>query len=87
MGDFSKDVMMIAALHESSDIHSDRLLLAAKNLCNAFGDFLKLVEPESNEVSFFFFFLIFLIFLYECYFSHVKTCLAQLVRLVRHLMM
>ncbi len=55
MGDFSKDVMMIAALHESNNIHNDRLLGAAKTLCNAFSDFLTLVGPGSNEVIILFF--------------------------------
>ena len=50
LGDFSNHIMTIASINETSDIQNDRLLQAAKNLCNAFGNFLKLVEPEANEV-------------------------------------
>ena len=49
LGDFSDHILSIAAINETSDIQSDRLMLAAKNLCNAFGTFLKLVEPDSQE--------------------------------------
>ncbi len=60
LGDFSNHVMTIASINETSDIQNDRLLQAAKNLCNAFGNFLKLVEPETNEVNFFFFYIDFI---------------------------
>jgi talin len=59
LGDFSNHVMTIASINETSDIQNDRLLQAAKNLCNAFGNFLKLVEPEANEVNFYFFYILF----------------------------
>ena len=49
MGDFSKDVMMMAALQSENQMESDRLLEAAKKLCSAFTDFLKYVEPDCNE--------------------------------------
>jgi talin len=50
LGDFSKDVMTIAALQDESNLaENDRLLDAAKKLCNAFTDFLKYVEPECTE--------------------------------------
>ena len=50
LGDFSKDVMTIAALQDEENLaENDRLLDAAKRLCNAFTDFLKYVEPECTE--------------------------------------
>jgi talin len=49
LGDFSKDVMMIAALQDDKIAESDRLLDAAKKLCSAFSDFLRHVEPDCNE--------------------------------------
>ena len=56
LGDFSKDIMMLAALQQPSDDDNqqsnnadNRLLSAAKRLCSTFTEFLKLVEPESNE--------------------------------------
>jgi talin len=49
LGDFSKDVMMIAALQDDKIAESDRLLDAAKKLCSAFTDFLRHVEPDCNE--------------------------------------
>lgn len=56
LGDFSKDVMMLAALqqqdhHEpkSDDGSNSRLLSAARKLCSTFGDFLRYVEPECKE--------------------------------------
>ena len=50
LGDFSKDVMTIAALQDEDNLaENDRLLDAAKKLCTAFTDFLKYVEPECSE--------------------------------------
>lgn len=49
LGDFSKDVVMIAALQDDAPNESDRLLDAAKKLCSAFSDFLRYVEPDCNE--------------------------------------
>lgn len=49
LGDFSKDIMMIAALQDENIAESDRLMDAAKKLCSAFTDFLKYVEPDCNE--------------------------------------
>ena len=50
LGDFSKDIMTIAALQNQENLaENDRLLDAAKRLCNAFTDFLKYVEPECVE--------------------------------------
>ncbi|XP_036337556.1 talin-2 [Rhagoletis pomonella] len=44
----TKEVRLIAALMEDSN-NGDRLLDAARNLCNAFSDLLKAAEPESKE--------------------------------------
>lgn len=55
MGDFSKDVMMIAALQQQPDQQqqqqpeSEYLLDAARKLCLAFSDFLRYVEPDCSE--------------------------------------
>lgn len=57
LGDFSKDVMMLAALQQqdhqieskSDDGSNSRLLGAARKLCSTFGDFLRYVEPECKE--------------------------------------
>jgi talin len=49
LGDFSKDIVMIAALQDDQQGECDRLLDAAKRLCTAFNDFLKYVEPECTE--------------------------------------
>lgn len=46
----TKEVRLIAALMEDSN-NGDRLLDAARNLCNAFSDLLKAAEPESKEPS------------------------------------
>ncbi|XP_037955861.1 talin-1 isoform X2 [Teleopsis dalmanni] len=44
----TKEVRLIAALMEDSN-NGDKLLEAARNLCNAFSDLLKAAEPESKE--------------------------------------
>lgn len=44
----TKEVRLIAALMEDSNT-GDKLLDAARNLCNAFSDLLKAAEPESKE--------------------------------------
>ncbi|XP_030385592.1 talin-2 isoform X3 [Scaptodrosophila lebanonensis] len=44
----TKEVRLIAALMED-DTNGDKLLEAARNLCNAFSDLLKAAEPESKE--------------------------------------
>lgn len=49
LADFSKDIMMIAALQDDYSADGDRLLDATKKLCSAFGDFLKFVEPDCAE--------------------------------------
>ncbi|CAF0748960.1 unnamed protein product [Brachionus calyciflorus] len=53
LGDFSKDVCMIAALQQhdqpQNPPENDRLLDAAKKLCSAFSEFLRYVEPDCNE--------------------------------------
>lgn len=58
MGDFSKDVMMIAALQQPDQppaqsgnlaSESEQLLDAARRLCLAFSDFLRYVEPDCTE--------------------------------------
>lgn len=47
LGDFSKDVATISVLQNFGE--NDKLLDAAKRLCNAFSDFLKHVEPGCSE--------------------------------------
>ncbi len=51
MRDLSKDILTIAALSSCADSQSDneRLLDAARKLCQTFADFLKYVEPECSE--------------------------------------
>lgn len=49
MGEFSKDVKMLAALKEEES-DSDKLLDAARRLANAFSDLLTAAEPGTNEV-------------------------------------
>lgn len=44
----TKEVRLIAALMEDSN-NGDKLLEAARNLCNAFSDLLKAAEPENKE--------------------------------------
>lgn len=49
MGDFSKDVRMLAALEEAES-DGDKLLEAARRLAGAFSDLLTVAQPGSNEV-------------------------------------
>jgi talin len=48
IGEFSKDVKMLAALEEEES-DSDKLLDAARRLANAFSDLLNAAQPGSNE--------------------------------------
>jgi len=47
--EMTKGVRMIAALMDDSD-NGEKLLDAARKLCNAFSDLLKAAEPETKEV-------------------------------------
>lgn len=49
MGEFSKDVRMLAALEEE-DNDGDKLLEAARRLAGAFSDLLNVAQPGSSEV-------------------------------------
>lgn len=49
MGDFSRDVKMLATLHED-DRSGQRLLDAARGLIGAFSDLLRIAEPGTTEV-------------------------------------
>lgn len=52
MGQFSRDVKMLAALGE--DLRAgDRLLDATRKLCGAFSDLLNAAQPGSKEVNFY----------------------------------
>jgi hypothetical protein len=52
LGDFSKDVILIATLDtDRNGAHNDRLVDAARKLVLVFSDFMRLADPETNEVS------------------------------------
>ena len=50
IGEFSKDVRLLAALEETES-DGDKLLDAARKLAGAFSDLLNAAQPGSNEVS------------------------------------
>jgi talin len=50
IGEFSKDVRMLAALEEAEN-DGDKLLEAARRLAGAFSELLTVAQPGSNEVS------------------------------------
>ena len=50
MGQFSRDVKMLAALGED-DRAGDKLLDATRTLCGAFSDLLNAAQPGSREVG------------------------------------
>ena len=50
IGEFSKDVRLLAAL-EDTESDGDKLLDAARKLAGAFSDLLNAAQPGSNEVS------------------------------------
>ena len=50
IGEFSKDVKMLAALQEE-DNDGDKLLDAARRLAGAFSDLMNAAQPDSQEVS------------------------------------
>ena len=50
IGEFSKDVRMLAAL-EDADSDGDKLLEAARRLAGAFSELLTVAQPGSNEVN------------------------------------
>lgn len=49
MGQFSRDVKMLAALGEDKNA-SDKLLDATRRLCGAFSELLNAAQPGSKEV-------------------------------------
>ena len=51
IGEFSKDVKMLAALQEE-DNDGDKLLDAARRLAGAFSDLLSAAQPDTQEVSY-----------------------------------
>ena len=51
IGEFSKDVRMLAALEEMES-DGDKLLEAARRLAGAFSELLSAAQPGSAEVSF-----------------------------------
>ena len=50
MGEFAKDIKMVAALQEDEQ-GGDKLLDAARRLANAFSDLMNTVQPGTKEVS------------------------------------
>jgi len=50
MGEFSKDVRMLAALEESEN-DGDKLMDAARRLAGAFSELLTVAQPGANEVA------------------------------------
>jgi Talin, middle domain len=50
IGEFSKDVRMLAALEEAEN-DGDKLLEAARRLAGAFSELLTVAQPGSNEVN------------------------------------
>lgn len=50
IGEFSKDVRLLAALEEAEN-DGDKLLDAARRLAGAFSELLNAAQPGSNEVS------------------------------------
>ena len=51
MGEFSKDLRMLAALEEA-DNDGDKLMEAARRLAGAFSELLTVAQPGANEVAF-----------------------------------
>ena len=51
IGEFSRDMQMLAALQEEES-DGDRLMEAARKLAGAFSDLLSTVQPGSSRVSF-----------------------------------